>query len=34
LGDSGSGKTCIIERFANSKFDDCFNVYLPQFSQQ
>lgn len=28
LGDSGVGKTCIIERFATNRFDDFFNVLL------
>ena len=26
LGDSGVGKTCLIEKFANNRFDDFFNV--------
>lgn len=28
LGDSGVGKTCIIEKFASNRFDDFFNVRL------
>lgn len=28
LGDSGVGKTCLIEKFANNRFDDFFNVYV------
>ncbi|MCB0370584.1 MAG: hypothetical protein KDD45_14450 [Bdellovibrionales bacterium] len=26
LGDSGVGKTCIIEKFATNRFEECFNV--------
>jgi Ras-related protein Rab-6A len=28
LGDSGVGKTCVIEKFATNRFDELFNVYL------
>ena len=26
LGESGVGKTCIIEKFASNRFDDSYNV--------
>lgn len=28
LGDTSTGKTCIIERFVNNKFEDKDNVYF------
>ena len=33
LGDSSTGKTCIIERFVNNKFEDKDNVLTPLCSQ-
>lgn len=32
LGDSGVGKTCLIEKFANGRFDEFFNVGRQQLS--
>ena len=33
LGDSGVGKTCIIDRFANNKYDEYFNVSFTRCSR-
>lgn len=33
LGDSGVGKTCIIEKFATNRFDEFFNVPSQSLSQ-
>lgn len=34
LGDSKVGKTAIIERFINNKFEEGYNVCLVKFRQQ